>query len=138
MSQETHGGITGKARRAHRKTRASGRYAQQEIEDYLDPLPDLRNMRSDRWLPIGHGSEFLPSVFPLSNIGTESRDAQLELPLALPDLAPRRSLEKRPPPFGQDMESPTPTLTLGGFLYGSLLGGAAAAMILMVLSLAIR
>ena len=126
------------------------------IAEYLDPDPDPAALRHERSIPIGHRREFLPSAVPAYEDGMGS---QLELPLtdaeSIVDGAIRvtptaktasarskngktvrphrhdalaKSLESAP----GKLESCQP-FTLRGFLCGCAVGGAAAAMVLLLL-----
>ncbi len=64
MQRESRGGLVGKARKTHRRSRAARAHAQQLIEDYLAPKADPEDAYLNRKIPIGHSYEFAPSVIP--------------------------------------------------------------------------
>ena len=163
MRDGVSGGLAGKARWSHRRKRASRRYHQQAVAEVMEPEQSTFSWKLERPIPIGHRSEFLPSAEPAADIVPATSETQLELPLTKPDgvrtqwseepkatrrrrgmasaveqagraagepgqagTAPRRR------PRGTPAERPQ-TVSLGGFLYGVILGSAAAAMVLVVL-----
>ena len=92
MVNHKHGGLSGKARRTHKMSRAARLHTQEMIADYLEPA-DWGSEQRERPIHMGRRSEFLPSISstvddPMTVVATaspatsERPHAQLELPLA--------------------------------------------------------
>ena len=151
MQTMTNRGLAGRARKAHYRSRASRLFSQQLIDDYFEP--NSHDWNRDRYIPIRHRSDFLPSVASTSVADTTDAYTQLELPLtgdddngrqyeggaptfpSKGDTAPDGAIRFRPraTPACED-EQTTPGLTLRGFLFGCALGSSAAAVVLLILS----
>ena len=157
MQDGPNRGLVGKARRTRYRSRASCLHAQQMIAEYFDPKPDPCLAHRERLIPIGHRREFLPSAAPTYEDGMGN---QLELPLthvesivdgairvapirkATAATASGRSKNGKavrqpghrivPGSAPGEPESSQP-FTLRGFLCGCAVGGAAAAMVLLLL-----
>ncbi len=157
MRDASQGGLAGKARRAHHRSRAGRLCAQQQIADYLDPNPEPAELRDSRPIPIGHRREFVASVAPEP---VHRPDQQLELPLtrAEPIAEGTIRITRKPLPVskaggaggtnGQTVRQaaasrtrPTrsrETFSLWRFLGGCAMGSAAAAMILLIVQVTLR
>lgn len=163
MRDGVSGGLAGKAQRSYRRSRAARRDHQLAIAEFLEPKHGSSGPCLEHPIPIGHRREFLPSADPAADIIPAPCGVQLELPLAGPDELCEARIErggtKRSPrqlpaavrrkgrtaaepgrPGAATAHRPQSgpgeriqTVSLGGFLYGVILGSAAAAMILVVL-----
>ena len=162
MPRVRQGGLAGKERKTHVRTRASRSHSQQLINDFFEPDPDT--VRSQRDIPVRGRSEFLPSLTYHNGAGSARAPQQLELPLAStgkstpsdgqagvqPPAAERSTAEATPGtrepstvPFPRQVlrrlesSKQTKPFTASGFLLGCALGSAAAAMILLVIRVTI-
>ena len=159
MSNGQNRGLAGKARLVHHRSRATRRSAEQHIEEFFHPTPGQSRGGRTRPIPIRSRREFLPSV--ATGVVTPA-GTQLELPLteatpvgdaairikhkaALIDKLPAQrrpdgkpalksplseAAARRPVKRGADQP-----FSLRGFLCGCAMGSAAAAAILLVLSI---
>ncbi len=126
------GGLSGKARRNHFRGRALRLHTQQLIDEFLEP--ESRPARTERFIPIGRRSEFLPSAAaPGSEVGDEpigrevirfpvDRERAKGVPVVRPPRPPQTPEKSEPAAF-----------TTRGFLYGCAMGSAAAAVILLLI-----
>ena len=163
MQAMTSTGLTGKARLARERSRTTRLHVQQWIDEYVDPDHDPGYIREKRFIPIRGKREFLPSVAACMVDASGLAGSQLDLPFerascetdrdarraarsagspstdAASDSGNQvesRSRETRPPasaPMGGPVGKRSANLTLGGFLCGCAMGGAAAAVILLIL-----
>ena len=146
MVMRRQGGLSGRARTVRDRSRAARTYAAQRIVDYLEP--EVGPRRDLSRIPIGRQAGFLhPTVAVSTTAATRIRcqSGQLELsltPADLPDPSPRRPVS---PVTSSPQGAPLATAWLGlhggsskrgfrisGFLYGCAIGGAVAAVILLV------
>ncbi|MGB2986704.1 MAG: hypothetical protein WBE26_12570 [Phycisphaerae bacterium] len=159
MQAVRQGGVSGKARRVRYRNRAARLYTQQMIDDYIELDPD--GLHRERHIPIRGRKEFLPSIAQRWDASVDRHDAQLELPLGLPEKMQKvqRAADKtrtvpqaspkpeadavirfpRIPRRETDLELKPPVqyrrkagFTFSGFLIGCAMGSAAAAMVLLV------
>ena len=165
MSSGPNRGLAGKARRAHYRSRASRLYAQQHIAEYLDPESGHSTISLDRPIPIGHRREFLPSAAPGHD---DAMGDQLELKLTDVETVTDGTIRIVPPAkaatvtaSGRSKNGNTvrhvdkqtrpvshadaprkrvsgQTFTLQGFLCGCAVGGAAAAIVLLLWQVVLR
>lgn len=174
MKTKPNQGLSGKARRAHQRSRASRDFAQQLIDDFLEPDPSTA--RRHRPIPVRYRSDLTPAEQPAfeviapasvasSTVKTgdthqvgssgihgviashkrdgDERDALLrprencKVRIVTDDAraGARRRTEDRTDPteVGRSSTHQVQQMSLTGFLYGCLIGGAAAAMILVVI-----
>ncbi len=159
MQDTAPGALTGKARRTRHRGRAARLYSQQLIDDYVDPDPGPSFIRLQRRIPIRHRSEFLS---PAGDGTGDYIDSQLELTFpevqastategrtessassptndhrSMPDgermsVAPLGSRPRDPAERTCPMDA-TEGLNLSGFACGCMVGGAAAAVVLLIL-----
>lgn len=151
MENTRNHGLAGKARRAREFNRITRMYAQQMIDEYLNPEPET--WRPERYIPVRSRNEFLPSAAFIDDEQADCSQRQLELPLTtaaaslkpstvakVTDPARRDSVIRTPrSPFKirQERDRKQSPFTPGGFLFGCALGSAAAAMVLLVVQLAV-
>ena len=157
MRDASPGGLAGKARRAHHRSRAARLCAQQQIADYLDPKPEPADLRRSRPIPIGHRRQFVASVAPEPH---QRAGQQLELPLTRTEpvgegtiritrkpLTPARAgvASGKSSQTGQQAAAsqavPTGSrepFSFWRFLGGCAMGSAAAAMILLIVQVTLR
>jgi hypothetical protein len=159
MADRPNGGLSGKARRVHFRARCARKTADEWIEEYVcGPVVDVPAARA---IPVRHRSARLAALTALKREPTIPRNAQLRLPfdtspndakvkpmgavLTTPDVAwkpTRRGPDDDPvkKPLEARAGEPTPDVTSSGegqeftmprFLLGCLMGGAAAAAILL-------
>jgi len=158
MQLARHTGLHGKARRVREITRASRLYSQRLIDEYLEPESLDGRLR---YVPVRSRNDFLPSAaFALAN-ETATAGSQLrfvldadETTVAVPVSPQPRAAEAsqqargsatkpvaarpRPAPFKPMRRVQTPArFSAGRFLLGCAMGSAAAAVVLLVLSVAI-
>ncbi|MGD2110506.1 MAG: hypothetical protein PVI86_14085 [Phycisphaerae bacterium] len=149
--------LAGKARRNHRRNRASRLYARQWIDETLDTEPE--DQTAERYIPIRGRREFLPTAAATGTSTMNARDDQLELPLSAtsPDKHAKRPAAELEPAPGISTESdkvisfPTRAtspagmpfkppvqfhrrsqFTFRGFLVGCAMGSVAAVVLLAV------
>ncbi len=164
MRNRPNGGLSGKARRAHRQARASRIHAQQSLHDYADFDLEDTGASAEQSIPIRHRREFLPSA---SHAEVADYGAQMELPLADTEAIAENAIRiasnaavEGVAAVALDTESIASTsagslpsideyrasvesaesqqpLTWGGFLFGCAIGGAAAAVLLVILRTAV-
>ena len=165
MSSGPNRGLAGKARRTHYRSRATRLYAQQLIDEYLDPDSEHSTIPRDRPIPIGHRREFLPSAIPVYR---DTLGNQLELPLTDAEtitdgtirIVPKQKTTSATA-LGRSTNGKTVrhvgkqiqpgsyagaltkrasgrTFTLRGFLCGCAVGSAAAAIVLLLLQVVFR
>jgi len=146
--------LVGKARRAHHVNRAARLFAQQEIEDFLSAGDRFDTWRN-RTIPIRQRNGAKTATVGALDWAAQT-NIQFELPLEAAEGTPELSRRQRPAGqhedsyaprlepvirFGPDEASPQmPTPTVPDFsgsryLYGCLIGAAAAAVILATASL---
>ena len=156
MRDAPPGGLAGKARRVHHRSRAARLCAQQQIADYLVPKPEPVELRDSRPIPIGHRREFVASVAPEP---LHVSGQQLELPLTRVEPVAEGTIRitRKPLPLskaggaagtnGQTVRKaashtqptrPRETFSLWRFLGGCAMGSAAAAMILLIVQVTLR
>ena len=96
MEAVKRGGLSGKARKVHYRSRAARLYAQQLIDEYIEPVPQPRDRH--RSIPIRGRGEFLASVAQTWHAPAASRNTQLELPRRAHPLPARREVSREPDP----------------------------------------
>ncbi len=153
------GGLNGKARILRRRDRAARFHARQLLDEYLEP--NAFKGRPARHIPIRARNDFLPAVSIWREESTNAdrgceRGVQLDLPFDLnapinrdagqvPAAAPLpvndRRAQKWARPRAAFQIAPGPKRTRGfdltRFAQGFLLGGAAAAIALLVVLIAV-
>lgn len=154
MRTKSSAALYGKPRHTHHRSKTARSAARQAIDDYWEPAPECGYIRVERAIPIRARNEFLPSAAD----HVASRDAetgsQLELAFRAGGvdsqlISTSGAPHGTPRPIESDVSSTTPSrrkkgfhqvgdegYTLGGFVYGCALGGAAAAGLLLVVQLA--
>ena len=151
MRNERKGGLCGKARQHKHRTRGLDMMTQEMISEYL--YEDEEVTEQERYIPIGRRSEFVPTAADTTAAGN-----QLELPFDTREddealCFPRRSAD-RPRQHDADRAEqaaapdtqrataactpPNVTRTnWRGLMFGCLVGGAAAAVVLMMIRVAL-
>ncbi len=158
MQSKTRGGLFGKERMLRSQRRASRMYAQQLLDDYLDP--ETSESQRERHIPIRSRSDFLPAVSCWTEESEDrsfARSEQLDLPLksSMPKVnlnlvenesAIARKNAETPNSVSTNRFVPkasfqpvtknrsTDSFDIRRFLFGCLLGGAAASVVLAVVS----
>lgn len=147
MNATRYNGLAGKARRVRTVSRAHRLYVQQLLDEYLEPEVD--EAEPQRYIPIRNDYEFLPSADPAIDEPEPTLPAQLDLsqkPAADEVAAVAAPLPPQPIGVLRPRVTFTPVdhcrkrprkLTAGGFAFGCAMGGAAAAVLLLVLQLAV-
>lgn len=163
MQAQPRSTLSGKARRVHYRNRAVRLSGQQQIAEAFDAefeptIPRLKPQIRTRSI-----SEFLPSADPAGDLAGADTQTQFELPFARPadqDSRPPSGLSRIGGRFEEPVGAAPVTMatnfrksgrndlaaagklaaadktnefTLGGLLYGSLIGSATAALILVCL-----
>jgi len=164
----TRGGLSGKARKVHKRRRASRHHMQKLIEDYLDPGSGSMELSDERMIPVGHRRESLLPNSPTFEHIAFGDDRQLELYFNQPepqtekavcfvpghpraikvddtatsdelrDAAGKIGVRPETLPSARTSDQSAPTFTMRGFLCGCAIGAAAAAVILMIVQTALR
>lgn len=163
MQTQPRSKLSGKARRVHYRNRAVRLSAQQQIAEAFDDEFDPAILRLKPQIRTRSISEFLPSADPTFDTTGADTQTQLELPFGQPshrDNRPPSGLSRSGGRFDEPVGAAPVTmatkfrksgrnsfaaagklaaadktngLTLGGLLYGSLIGSATAALILVCL-----
>lgn len=168
------GGLNGRARKAHRRNRATRFHHDEMVAEYFNDIEE--GVMPQRQIPIRHKNEFLPSAHYVDP-STLQAHQQMELPLETRSSMTKNKTTSKLIPHHQairfmkaqkaksaaassishklkDAKAWQPvhlspriltnrspwrrrvaSLSLGGFAYGCLLGGAAAAFMLMLINI---
>lgn len=99
-AEQTKGGLSGKARRNRAMRRAANFHTDQLVSEYFDFEPNaLRSlagrMNTERPIPIGGRSEFLPSAVSLDESDFAAMDEAMENATTVTEEAAPRSWERR-------------------------------------------
>ena len=164
MQVVRHGALSGKARINHKRNRAARLYADHLVEEYFEPNPV--DPGHDRYIPVRGRSDFHPSVAFSQATGSAETERQLVLPLKGKAEEGKRSkpIDTRPktpqretgptadialrfPRSRKSTASPIlkppqqfrrkEKFTIGGFLFGCVMGSAAAALVLLVVQIVV-
>jgi hypothetical protein len=151
MAFRRGGGLSGKARLVHVRSRAARAYASERIAEWSEPDKPFTPWR--RFVPVGRRAEFMPSIDSGGGTPSASAPRQLELPLVPeqligarsrplnPTTEPRETLPSRQH-FGRLRSlaaiqawraSPGGRFSILQFLKGCFVGSAAAAVVLSLL-----